>query len=35
MFTSIVAAVRQPRLPHEPDPDAMDDVATAYTRSYR
>ena len=35
MLASIVAAVRQPRLAHEPDPDAMDDVASVYTRSYR
>lgn len=35
MLTSIVAAVRQPRLAHEPDPDQMDDVASVYTRSYR
>jgi hypothetical protein len=35
MLTSIVAAVRQPRLSHEPDPDEMDDVASVYTRSYR
>ena len=35
MFTSLVAMVRQPRLSREPDPDAMDDVATVYSRSYR
>lgn len=35
MLTSIVAAVRQPRLAHEPDPEALDDVASVYTRSYR
>jgi hypothetical protein len=35
MLASIVASVRQPRLPHEPDPDAMEDVASVYTRSYR
>jgi hypothetical protein len=35
MLASIVAAVRQPRLAHEPDPDALDDVASVYTRSYR
>jgi glycosyl transferase family 87 len=35
MLASIVAAVRQPRLAHEPDPEAMDDVAAVYTRSYR
>jgi hypothetical protein len=35
MLTSIVAGVRQPRLSHEPDPEAMDDVASVYVRSYR
>ena len=35
MFTSLVAMVRQPRLAHEPDPDAMPDIASVYTRSYR
>jgi hypothetical protein len=35
MLASIVAGVRQPRLAHEPDPDAIDDVAVVYARSYR
>jgi len=35
MLASIVAGVRQPRLADEPDPDAIEDVASAYTRSYR
>jgi len=35
MFSSLVAMVRQPRLSHEPDPDAMQDIASVYTRSYR
>jgi hypothetical protein len=35
MFASLVAMVRQPRLAHEPDPDAINDAASAYVRSYR
>ena len=35
MLASIVAAVRQPRLAHEPEPEAIDDVASVYARSYR
>ncbi len=35
MLTGLLAAVRQPRAPGEPDPDAPIDAVTAYNRSVR
>jgi Glycosyltransferase family 87 len=35
MFTGLLAAVREPRLAGEPDPDGIPDAASAYAKSFR